>query len=186
MSYNINRVGIIIENNRREFLLIKDNTTDKLKFPFRSVIHKYSNDSLQNEIYTMYYLLIEKIGIDINNTDSLFYRKKMRLRQHYMFYSLYYNADTKTDMMTADMTTDMKDNIYGCTLNNITNDPEYIIRDFTEKHTRGVITKYNYECNCQYFWMNEDDIRKNIKNVNIDVRNWIDRDDKYLESIKTQ
>jgi hypothetical protein len=172
MSYNVNKIGIIIENDRGEFLLIKDNKSDKLKFPFTGTISKYKDDASKNEIYTLYYLLTEKMGLNINTKDSLFYRKKMRLRPQHMFYSLYY--DTINTLNTVNTKN---------SLNNIDQNTDIIIKDFKEKHNRGVITKYNYECRYEYFWMNEEDINKNIDNVNIDVRKWITRDDICLHSV---
>lgn len=183
MSYSVNRIGLIIENNRREVLLIKDNTSDKLKFPFTSVIKKYREDSWNNEIYTIYYLLSEKMGVNIDSIHSLLYRKKMRLRPHHMFYSLYHMIRDADDVRDACDDINMQNTLYNIS-NNITNDVSSIISDLTEKHNRGVITKYNYESNYQYFWMNEDDIIKNIDDMNTDIRGWIKRDDKYLECDK--
>jgi hypothetical protein len=169
MSYNVNKIGIIIENDRREFLLIKDNNSDKLKFPFTGMIAKYKDDASKNELYTLYYLLTEKMGLSIDTKDSLFYRKKMRLRPQHMFYSLYHDTLRNTNLMNS--------------LTNISENTDNIIYDFKEKHNRGVITKYNYECRYEYFWMNEEDIKKNIDNVNIDVRKWIVRDDICVHSV---
>lgn len=183
MSYSVNRIGLVIENNRREVLLIKDNTSDKLKFPFTSVIKKYRDDSWNNEIYTIYYLLSEKMGVNIDSIHSLLYRKRMRLRPHHMFYSLYHMTDDGVEGNDELDNIDKHNTLYNIS-NNITNNTKYIISDLTEKHKNGVITKYNYECNYQYFWMNENDIIKNIDNMNIDVRGWIKRDDKYVEGDK--